>query len=152
MEEKESYETQRLDHLGIVAGICKEIKLIETIDSYLPTAGGRKVSCGQATQAMVLNALGLSGRALYLRPEYMANKPIDILIGEGLRAEDFNDDSLGRALDELHQAGITELFAVIAAEAVSRFEIDSDYAPLDSSSLSVTGQYDSDYAQSIEER
>lgn len=59
----------------------------------------------------------------------MAHKPIDILIGEGLRAEDCNEDSLGRALDELHQAGITELFAVIAAEAVSRFEIDSDYAP-----------------------
>ena len=26
------YETQRIDHLGIVAGICQEIGLVEEID------------------------------------------------------------------------------------------------------------------------
>ena len=67
--DQEHYETQSLDHLGIVAGICKRIRLIETIDNDLVTPGGRKVSCAQATQAMVLNALGLTGRALYLMPE-----------------------------------------------------------------------------------
>ena len=152
MEEEKIYETQRLDHLGIVSGICKEIKLIETIDNYLPTKSERKVSCGEATQAMVLNALGLTGRALYLMPEYMKNKPIDLRIGEGLAAEDFNDDSLGRALDELHQMGITKLFTVIASQAVEVFELETDYAHLDTSSFSVTGQYDSDYAQAMEQR
>ena len=99
------YTTERMDHLGIVAGICKKIDLIEIIDgAVLP--GGRKVSCGQAVQAMVLNALGLTGRALYLMPEYMRNKPVDLLIGEGLVADDFNDDTLGRALDEVQQAGV----------------------------------------------
>ncbi|MCL4262443.1 MAG: DUF4277 domain-containing protein [Anaerolineae bacterium] len=49
------YDTQRLDHLGIVAGICHEIGLVNTIDEMLPTPSGRKVSCGQATLAMVLN-------------------------------------------------------------------------------------------------
>ena len=151
-KQKEHYQTQRIDHLGIVAGICKQIKLIETIDNYLPTESGRKVSCGQATQAMVLNALGLTGRALYLMPEYLKNKPIDLLIGEGLEAEDFNDDSLGRALDELQQAGITELFASIVAQAVAIFELESDYAHVDTSSLSLTGQYDSDYAQAMSQR
>lgn len=51
------YETKRLDHLGIVAGICKQIDLVNMIDELLPTPSGRRVSCGQATQAMVLNAL-----------------------------------------------------------------------------------------------
>ncbi|MCB0213919.1 MAG: DUF4277 domain-containing protein, partial [Anaerolineae bacterium] len=77
------YETQRLDHLGIVAGICQRINLIKLIDGSLPSPMERKVSCGQATQAMVLNALGLTGRALYLMPEYMENKPVDLLIGAG---------------------------------------------------------------------
>ncbi len=77
------YQTERIDHLGIVAGICQQLKLIELIDESLATPSNRKVSCGQATQAMVLNALGLSGRALYLMPEYMQNKPVDLLIGEG---------------------------------------------------------------------
>ena len=42
--------TERLDHLGIVAGVCREMGLIEEIDRMVgPTE--RKVSVGQATQA-----------------------------------------------------------------------------------------------------
>ena len=133
-------------HLGIVAGICKQINLIEIIDgAVLP--GGRKVSCGQAVQAMVLNALGLTGRALYLMPEYMRNKPVDLLIGEGLVADDFNDDTLGRALDEVQQAGVTELFARVANRAVEVFKVETSYAHLDTSSISLHGEYDSELAQ-----
>src|SRR5262245_3839951 len=92
--------TQQLDHLGIVAGICQEIDLIGQIDQIVG-ATGRKVSVGQAIQAMVLNGLGFVNRPLYLTPEFYGNKPVEVLIGAGLRAEDLNDDSLGRALDEV---------------------------------------------------
>ena len=141
------YETERLDHLGIVAGICKQIELAKVIDESLPTPSGRKVSCGQATVAMVLNALGLTGRALYLMPEYMNNKPVDILLEAGLKAEDFNDDTLGRGLDELFQAGITELFARVAARAATVFNIEYEYVHLDTSSFSLHGEYESEVAQ-----
>jgi transposase len=141
------YETVRIDHLGIVAGICKQINLENIIDYSLPTPSNRKVSCGQATLAMVLNGLGLTGRALYLMPEYMSNKPVDILVDEGLTAADFNDDTLGRALDELFQAGITELFARVAANAVRVFNIEHEYVHLDTSSFSLQGQYESEVAQ-----
>ena len=97
------YETKRIDHLGIVAGICQEIELVEMIDGMLPTPSNRNVSCGEATLAMVLNGLGLTGRALYLMPEYMENKPVDILIREDLVASDFNDDALGRCRPHLHR-------------------------------------------------
>ncbi len=60
------YETKRLDHLGIVAGICHEIGVVKTINEMLPTRSDRRVSCGTATLAMILNGLGLTGRALYL--------------------------------------------------------------------------------------
>jgi transposase len=141
------YETKRIDHLGIVAGICRQINLVQIIDESLPTPGNRRVSCGQATQAMILNALGLSGRALYLMPEYMQNKPVDLLIGEGLVADDFNDDTLGRALDELQQAGVTERFARVAASAVDVFEIETNYVHLDTSTFSLNGAYESEDAQ-----
>jgi hypothetical protein len=68
MDTEQSFETKRIDHLGIVAGICKEIELIETIDGAVGRSE-RKVSCGQAVQAMVLNALGFTSRALYLMPQ-----------------------------------------------------------------------------------
>jgi transposase len=144
------YDTKRLDHLGIVAGICHEIGLVETINEMLPTPSGRKVSCGTATLAMILNGLGFTGRALYLMPEYMENKPVKLLIGEDLEASDFNDDTLGRALDELFQAGITELFAQIAQDAVRTYNLDVAFAHTDTSSFSLTGDYDSEMAQEAE--
>lgn len=146
------YETKRIDHLGIVAGICQQLDLIGMIDGLLPTPSERKVSCGQATQAMVLNALGLTGRALYLMPEYMKNKPVDLLIGEGLKAEEFNDDTLGRALDELFQADITRMFASIAGKAVEVFNIEQEYIHVDTSSFMLHGEYESEVAQEAVEK
>lgn len=144
------YDTKRLDHLGIVAGVCHEIGLVERINGMLPTPSGRKVSCGTATLAMILNGLGLTGRALYLMPEYMGNKPVKLLTGEDLEASDFNDDTLGRALDELFQAGITELYAQIAQDAVTTYNLDVAFAHTDTSSFSLTGQYESEVAQEAE--
>lgn len=76
----ETYQTQDLDHLGIVAGVCEQIDLIGQIDARVPETG-RTVSVGQAVQAMVLNGLGFVGRALYLMPEFFRSKPVDLLVG-----------------------------------------------------------------------
>jgi len=138
---EESYSTQRLDHLGIVAGICQQIGLVEQIDTYVG-ATGRKVSVGEAVQAMVLNALGFVGRALYLTPEFFDNKPVDLLIREGLTAGDFNDDSLGRALDMLYKVGITQVFFCVASHALNVFGIEYDFVHLDNTSFSLEGDYD----------
>lgn len=134
------YETQRIDHLGIVAGISRGIGLVEMIDEKVG-ATQRKVSCGEAVLAMVLNALGFSGRALYLMPDYMKNKPIDLLIRPGLTADDFNDDTLGRTLDDLYACGVTEIFAAVASHALSVYGIEHQFVHLDSSSLHLHGQY-----------
>ncbi|MEL7235121.1 MAG: DUF4277 domain-containing protein [Chloroflexota bacterium] len=90
--------TQRLDHPGIVAGICNQIGLIEQIDQQVGP-NKRKVSVGQAVQAMVLNGLGFVSRPMYLSPEFFENKPVELLVGEGITAADLSDDCLGRALD-----------------------------------------------------
>lgn len=127
--------------LGIVAGVCREIGLIEEIDRLVgPTE--RKVSVGQATQAMVLNALGFVGRALYLTPEYFGNKPVELLIGEGITAVDLNDDCLGRALNELYEKGVTEVYAQVASHGLQVYGIDHQELHLDSSSISLFGEYD----------
>lgn len=109
MSAEQSYETKRIDHLGIVAGVCDEIELVWVIDQAVGKSN-RKVSCGQSVKGMVLNGLGFSGKALYLMPDFLKNKPIDLLIGVGLEAEDFNDDTLRRSLDDLYASGITAVF------------------------------------------
>lgn len=148
--DNQGLQSQRLDHLGIVAGICNEIGLIETIDAQLP-ATGRKVSVGQAVQAMVLNGLGFVSRPLYLSPEFFQNKPADLLVGAGLDAADLNDDCLGRALEQLFKQGVTEVFAAVSAKALQTFGIETRFAHLDSTSISVHGAYEGDEADEADE-
>jgi len=143
MSGETNYETQRLDHHGIVTGISREIELVATIDQKVGETG-RKVSCGEGTLAMIQNALGFSSRALYLMPDYLRNKPVDLLIRPGLEAEDFNDDSLGRCLDDLFACGVTEVFASVASKALSVYGIEHKYVHLDSSSFHLHGEYDVD--------
>ncbi len=123
----EEYTTHRLDHLGIMAGICREIGLAEQIDRIVgPTE--RQVSVGEAVQAMVLNALGFTARPLYLTPEFFAHKPLDRLLRPGLTAEMLNDDSLGRALDILHERGETKVFAQVASHALRVYGITTSFS------------------------
>jgi len=135
---KEIFSTKRVDHLGIVAGICEQIELVQQIDAFIgPTE--RKVTVGEATEAMVLNALGFVGRALYLTPEFFQNKPVDILISADLQPEDLNDDTLGRALARLYEAGVTEVFAQVASHALRFFGIEHTFYHLDSTTFSICG-------------
>ncbi len=86
MSPEVEYQTERLDHLGIVAGVCQEAGIAEWLDER---AGDqrRRVSIGTATVAMILNGLGWSLRQLYLVPQYFENKPVEHLLGEGISAD-----------------------------------------------------------------
>jgi transposase len=132
--------SQRLDHLGIVAGICNQIGLIEQIEQQVGP-NKRKVSVGQAVQAMVINGLGFVSRPLYLSPEFFENKPVDLLVGEGIEAADLSDDCLGRALDALFESGVTEVFAGVSARALQTFGIKIRSIHLDNTSFGLHGEY-----------
>ena len=88
------HESKIIQHLGIISGICDECRLVELIDLHIEQKR-RKVTVGQAVQAMILNALGFTGRALYLTPRFYTSRPVDVLVGSGLKARDLNDASLG---------------------------------------------------------
>jgi len=51
------YINERLDHLGIVAGVCQEIGGASWLDAQDP-GNRQQVSVGTATVAMILNGLG----------------------------------------------------------------------------------------------
>jgi transposase len=84
--EEVEYRTKRLDHLGIVAGVCREAGIAEWLDKRAGE-NRRSVSVGTATVAMILNGLGFSNRQLYLVPQYFENKPVEHLLGEGITAD-----------------------------------------------------------------
>lgn len=143
METAVTYATERLDHLGIVAGVCREIGLAEFLDEQ--AKGSRqRVGIGTATVAMVLNGLGFSNRRLYLVAQFFENKPLGHLLGanDDIEAGDLNDDCLGRTLDWLHAHDVTRLFAGIALRARRVFGIESSQIHVDTTSFSVHGEYE----------
>ena len=140
MRLEESYLNERLDHLGIVAGVCQEIGLASWLDAQEP-GNRQQVSVGMATVAMVLNGLGFSNRQLYLVPQFFANKPIEHLLGAGITAEMLNDDCLGRTLDWLYAHDLTKLFAGLAWQARRIFGITAEQVHIDTTSFSVSGAY-----------
>jgi transposase len=136
----ERYINERLDHLGIVAGICQEIGLAAWLDAQDPS-NRQQVSVGTATVAMILNGLGFSNRQLYLVPQFFANKPVEHLLGPGIRAEMLNDDCLGRTLDWLYAHDPTKLFAGIASRARQIFGVSARQVHVDTTSFAVSGEY-----------
>jgi hypothetical protein len=58
----EEVETLSMDHHGLVAAVCKDLKIAERIDARLKSEPGRVVSAGQAVVAMILNGLGFTNR------------------------------------------------------------------------------------------
>jgi transposase len=134
---------ERLDHLGIVAGICREIGLVEYLD-HLADPSQQQVSVGTATVAMILNGLGFSNRRLYLVAQFFATKPVDYLLGPGITAEMLHDDCLGRTLDWLQAHDPTALFAGIARQARQRFGLGARQVHVDTTSFAVTGEYAAD--------
>lgn len=63
------------------------------------------------------------------------------LLGEGIRPEHLNDDRLGRVLDKLYEAGLTEVFVTMALCAARKFGVKMDSLRRDSSSFHVDGDY-----------
>lgn len=136
----ESPAISRLDHLGIVAGVCDEIGLVSLIDELIPSAPQQKVSYGVAVKAMILNGLGFTHRTLYMSPDFFRDKPVSHLLGDGIEAHHLHDDCLGSTLDAVYAYGVSQLFFLISYYAHLRYNIEVVSKHLDGTSLSVHGQ------------
>jgi Domain of unknown function (DUF4277) len=65
------YQSQVLDHLGLVAAMFEELGIGEVIDHAIPQdMTKRTVSLGHAVKAMILNGLGFVNQQLYLVPSW----------------------------------------------------------------------------------
>ena len=55
--------------------------------------------------------LGFIDNRLYVFPDFLSSKPVEKLLGKRMKPEYFNDDTLGRSLDEIYDYGTTKLFS-----------------------------------------
>ncbi len=138
----QTYRTKILDHLGLVAGMCEELGIAETIDEATQQDPGMHiVTASQAVQAIVFNGLSFVNQQLYLVPHFFQNKPIPRLIAPAIYASNLNNDTLDRALDALYDYGVTELYSLIAVTAAPRLGLATRMAHLDTTSFHVDGRY-----------
>lgn len=137
----ESVQGERLDHLGLIASVIKDLGLIGMVDARLVPDDQEEITPGEAVAGMVLNGLGFANRPLSLTPQFFANKPLDLLFREGVRAEMFNRFKLGRTLDEVHAYGCDLLFSERAQAVCVQEGIEQRFHHLDTTSFSLSGDY-----------
>jgi len=144
-------EIKNINHLGIIAGIIDDLGIEEIINREIGVENGEIVTSGQIVKAIILNGLGFVSRPLYLFPEFFLDKPVEHLIGKGILAEHLNEYKIGRTMDLLYAKGLSNIFLLLALNAVEKYQIKTDYSHLDSSSVSLQGEYKRKEKMSIED-
>jgi transposase len=119
------------------------MKLVETVDHQVGPRPNEKVSTGVALKAAILNALGFVAAPLYLFSHFFQGKPTELLLGPGVTPDLLNDDRMGRMLDTLYAAGVTEVFLEVAKRARQAFPFPVQALHVDSTSFHVHGVYGS---------
>ncbi len=138
-----SCESKELNHLGLVAGMYDELGIGNSINTLIPQdMKQRNISIGQVMKAMVLNGLGFVNQRLYLLPHFFAGKPVEKLLGEGVTASDLNDDVTGRMLDAIYDAGPSEIYRVVAKNALKPLDLSCHMSHIDTTTFHVDGRYD----------
>jgi transposase len=137
----EQIHIERLDHLGVIASVIKDLGLISMIDTRLVPDKQEVITPGEAVAAMILNGLGFANRPLSLTPQFFASKPLDLLFRAGIDAEMFNRFKLGRTLDEASAYGCDLLFQELALTVCAHEGIDLRFNHLDTTSFALTGDY-----------
>lgn len=130
-----------LDHLGIVAGIVDQLGIVEYVNNKLGIHPNEKVSAGVIVKAMILNGLGFVSAPLYLFEKFFVGIPTEHLLGEGVKPEHLNDDRLGQVMDDIDEAGTSEVFLGIALQGVENFQVEMQTSHLDSTSFHMHGDY-----------
>jgi len=139
-----SVKVERIDHLGIVAGVIQDLGIIEMIDSRIIPDEREEITTGEAIAGMIINGLGFSDRPISLTPQFFEGKALDVLIREGIRPDMLNRFKLGRSLDDVFTYGCDLLFSEIALVVCQKEGIDLRFNSLDTTSFSLTGDYEPD--------
>ena len=137
----EAIRVERLDHLGLIAHMIKDLGLISMIDARIVPDAQEEITPGEAIAGMILNGLGFANRPLSLTPQFFANKPLDLLFRDGVQAEMCNRFNLGRTLDEVHAYGGDLLLSELALAVCVQEGIAQHFHHLDTTSFALSGDY-----------
>jgi transposase len=131
-------EAYPVHHLPIMKAYADQLGLVEVVNQLVPTE--MDIDPGTIVLGMILDTV--SGRSpLYRLETFFAQHDTELLLGKAVPAKVFNDDTVGRVLDRLYEAGTTKLFTACAVRADQAFGFDKRYVHFDTTSVSVYGDY-----------
>jgi transposase len=136
-----SIRIERIDHLGIIAGVIQDLGIIEMIDSRIAPDEREDITTGEAIAGMIINSLGFSDRPMSLTPQFFEGKSLDVLIRDGITPDMLNRFKLGRSLDKVFSYGCDLLFSEIALFVCKKEGVDLRFNDLDTTNFSLTGEY-----------
>src|SRR5690606_30218372 len=114
------FEVHTHGRLPVAAAFFRSFGIVELIDRAVPSEMG--VGVGTHVLAMVLDCL--SGRSPLQQVECtFEDVDTELLFGNEVSANQFNDDALGRALDRLQAAGVGSLFSAVAMQVCRQMQI-----------------------------
>ena len=96
----QSVHVERLDHLGLIVSMIKDVGLISMIDARLGPDAQEEITPGDAVAGMILNGLGFANKPLTLTPQFFANTPLDLLFRAG--------QAVAEATEDPHPADLTK--------------------------------------------
>jgi transposase len=137
----ESVRVERLEHLGVVAAVIKDLGLMDLINARLVPDAQEVMTPGEAVAGMLLHGLGFATRPLSLPPQFFANTPLDLLCREGMRADMFNRVTLGRILAEAYAYGCDLLLQELALAVCAQEGLALRCNHLDTTSFALWGDY-----------
>jgi transposase len=138
---KAEIEIKNLDHLGLVAGLIDELEIESIVNEAVGIDSREKVTAGKIVKGIILNGLDFVSKPLYLFPNFFTNKPVGELLGKGIKASEINEDKIGRVMDKIWKYSLGKLWINIAIKAINKYQISTKYSHLDSTSISVQGEY-----------
>ncbi len=121
--------------------IIKQLGLIDLINNELTWDSKQwKTSPGLVVAGLIISILH-QRTPLYKLTEYFEGFDTEAIFGDGVQAEIFNDDKLGRVLDRISDAGISKLFSAISLRVALTEKITTSSFHADTTSVSVWGEY-----------
>jgi transposase len=138
-----------IGHLGIVAGMYDTLEIGQYIDEVLPKTRHHKITHGTAVKALSLNGLGYNEGRLSLMPDFFEDIATERLLGKGIKPEHLNEYVFGETLDAIAEYGPTRLFTRIVLRMMDRLPLGVQRLHHDTTSISVTGDYDAEFKTRI---
>ncbi|MDR2199292.1 MAG: DUF4277 domain-containing protein [Deltaproteobacteria bacterium] len=105
---------KELNRLSLTTFFFKNLDLINFCDRLIPKTKRHFISTGECFMALALAGVSRRRRALYKIFSFMQEIPVKEFFGRDIPLDNFNDDVLGRFLDEIQLFGPDEFFAAAA--------------------------------------